>query len=434
MTKKIHFGWFSQYAGPVGFNNPKATEGADWRQPDMYQKMAQICEKGKFDFALFADHLGISSDSGKSIDSHVLQGVTVCHDSTVLAAMVAAQTNHLGVGATLSTSLTLPYQLARQLASLDHLSKGRVAWNIVTSYSKSAFDNFGHDSVPEHDARYDQADEFMELCYQLWNSWEKDAVVMDKESGMFADPSKVKPIHFEGDYYKCAGPLNMVPPVEGKPVTIQAGSSDRGMEFASRWADAVIVAKQTVDDMKIYYDSLKGRLHKYGRNPEEVKVLFIIKPIFAATEELARQKAAEPVSDYDLHRAISQLSTRMNRDLTQLDLDEPVPTMSEKEITGGQTTLSRHQTQGQRPTLRQIATKEVVGNNLDIVGTPEQVADQLQLIMETIGGDGFVLRVNPHEHQYMQEFVDMVVPVLQQRGAMRAEYTGHTLRDNLLEY
>jgi FMN-dependent oxidoreductase (nitrilotriacetate monooxygenase family) len=434
MTKKIHLGWFSQCAGPIGFNNPKATEGADWRQPELFQEMAQICEKGKFDFALFADHLGISLDSDNSIDSHVKQGVTICHDSTVLAAMVAAQTKHLGVGTTLSTSLTLPYQLARQLASLDHLTRGRVAWNIVTSYIKPAFDNFGYDSVPEHDARYDQADEFMELCYQLWNSWEKDAVVMDNASGIFADPDKVKPIHFEGDYYKCAGPLNMVPPAEGKPVTIQAGSSDRGMEFASRWADAVIVAKQTVDDMKAYYDNLKGRVHKYGRKPEDVKILFIIKPVVAATEELARQKAAEPVSDYELNRALSQLSSRMNFDLFKLNLDEPVPTMNEKEISGGQTTLSRHQTKGRRPTLREIATKEVIGNNLDIIGSPEQVADQLQHIMETVGGDGFVLRVNPHDHAYMRDFVDMVVPVLQQRGAMRKEYTGHTLRDNLLEY
>ncbi|TDF95173.1 NtaA/DmoA family FMN-dependent monooxygenase [Paenibacillus piri] len=434
MTNKIHFGWFSQCAGPIGFDSPNATEGADWREPEMYQKMAQICENGKFDFALFADHLGISVDSGNRIDTHVEQGVTVCHDSTVLAATVAAHTKHLGVGTTMSTSLTLPYQLARQISSLDHLTKGRVAWNIVTSYSKGAFDNFGYDSVPEHDARYDQADEFMDLCCQLWGSWEKDAVVMDKASGLFADPDKVKPIHFKGNYYKSAGPLNMVPPAAGRPVMIQAGSSNRGMEFASRWADAVIVAKQTVEDMKKYYDSLKEMARKYGRKPEEVKVLFIIKPIFAATEELAAQKAAEPVSDNELHRAITQLSHRMNFDLSKLELDEPVPVMNEKGITGGQTTLSRHQTAGHRPTLREIATREVVGNNLNITGTPEQVADQLQQIMETIGGDGFVLRVNPHEHGYMQEFVDTVVPVLQQRGAIRQQYTGDTLRDNLLEF
>lgn len=434
MTQQIHFGWFSQYAGPIGFNSPKATEGADWREPDMYQKMAQICEQGKFDFALFADQLGITTDEGNSTDTNVRQGVTVGHDSTVLAAMVAAHTKHLGVATTLSTSLTPPYHLARQMASLDHLTRGRIAWNIVTSYSKAAFDNFGIDNVPEHDARYDQADEFMELCYRLWGSWDKDAVVMDKESGLFADPAKVKPIHFKGDYYKSVGPLNMVPPPSGKPVTIQAGSSNRGIEFASRWADAVIVAKQTVEDMKKYYDSLKQSAVKHGRKPEDVKVLFIIKPIIGATEELAARKAAEPVSDYDLHRAISQLSHRMNFDLSKLPLDEPVPAMSEKTISGGQTTISRHQTAGRLPTLREIATKEVIGNNLDITGTPEQVADRLQHIIETIGGDGFVLRVNPHEHSYMQEFVDTVVPVLQRRGAMRREYTAKSLQGNLFEF
>lgn len=434
MPTKFHLGWFSQIAGPVGWNGPTASPDANWLEPEMYQRMAQICEKGKFDLALIADHHGISSDYGDSMDSYLQHGLTVCHDSTILATMIAAKTERLGVGTTIATTFTPPYHLARQLASLDYLSKQRIAWNIVTSYNKSGFLNFGLDDVIPHDMRYDIADEYMELCSRLWGSWEPDAVVMDREADRFADSDKVKPIRYEGSRYRSMGPLNMVPPRGGRPVTIQAGSSDRGMEFASRWADAVIVSKQTIADLKKYRDDVKARAEKYGRKPEDVKVLFIIKPVIGDTEAQAKEKAAQPVSEGELQRALSMLSSRMGFDLSKLELDAPVPSLNEKKIDGGQTTLSRHQTTSDRPTLRTICEREATGNNLDITGTPEQVADRMQHIIESVGGDGFVLRVNAHEHAYMQEFVDRVVPILQERGAMRASYAGSSLREHLMEF
>ena len=435
MSKKIHFGWFTEY-GPIGWNGADAAEGYDWRQPEVYQKMAAICEQGRFDFALFADHLGITSTYQDSLDNYIKYGLNgINHDSTMLAAMVAASTKHLGVGTTISTSLTAPYQLARQTASLDHLTKGRVGWNIVTTANIAGFRNYGIEEMKDHDARYDQADEYMELCSRLWGSWEPDSVIMDRESRVFADPSKVHRINFEGEYYKSQGPLNVLPTPQGRPTLIQAGSSARGKDFAARWADAVIVAKHNLDDMKSYYDDLKERAVKMGRHPDELKIFFIIKPVVGATEEIAaqRQKIRMNPTDLELHAALAAMSSRMSVDLAKFELDEPVPSMKEKSIQGGQTTLSRYQTAEKRPTLREMATEESAGNKANIIGTPEQVAEQLEHIMTTVGGDGFVVRVDAHDHGYMQEFVDTVIPVLQDRELVRREYTGKTLRENLFE-
>lgn len=436
MTKKMHFGWFTEY-GPIGWDNPNVPEGVDWRQPEAYQRMAAICEQGKFDFALFADHLGITSTYQGSIDNYIKYGLNgINHDSTLLAAMVAAATKHLGVGTTISTTLTPPYLLARQTASLDHLTKGRVAWNIVTTANIAGFQNFGIEQMPEHDARYDQADEYMDLCARLWSSWEPDAVMMDRSTGIFADPSKVKPVNFDGKYYKSRGPLNVLPTPQGRPTLIQAGASDRGKDFAARWADAVIVGKHHLGDMKAYYDDLKARAVKFGRKADDLKIFFIIKPVVGATEALAREKqqALQHPTDTAIHAALAAMSSRMSVDLSQYALDEPLPQLNEKKIQGGQTTLTRYVTAERRPTLREIAIEENAGNKAGIVGTPVQVADQLQHIMETVGGDGFVLRVDTHDHAYMEEFVSTVIPELQARKLVREEYTGKTLRDNLLEH
>jgi len=434
MPLTFHLGWFSQIAGPVGWDHPSTEPEANWLEIDMYERMAKECERGKFDFALIADHHGISSDYGASIDSYVRYGLSVCHDSTILAATIAARTERLGVATTMSTSFIPPYHLARQLSTLDHLSRQRIAWNIVTSYNPNAFKNLGLDTVVPHDTRYDVADEYMELCFRLWSSWASDAVVMDRSEGRFADPGKVRPIDFVGSHYRSAGPLNMVPPKHGRPVTIQAGSSDRGMSFAARWADAVIVSKQTPGDLKAYRDDIVSRAVRFGRKPEDIKVFIIIKPVVADTEAEARELAGRPVTDLEVKKALATLSSRMNFDLSKLKLDEPVPSLNEKSIVGGQTTLSRHQTTSQRPTLREICRREIIGNNLNITGTPEQVADRMQDIIEFVGGDGFALRVNAHDHAYMRRFVDTVVPLLQKRGAVRKDYAGTSLRDHLTEF
>jgi len=434
MAKKMHLGWFTE-SGPIGWDEPNATPG-DWRKPDMYQEMAKIVEKGMFDFALYADHNGITSSFKGSIENYVKYGLNgINHDSTMMAAMVAAVTKHIGVGTTISTTLTPPYLLARQLASLDHLTNGRVIWNVVTTGNSAGFLNFGIEQ-PSHDDRYEQAEEFLELCFKLWNSWERDAVIMDRKTGIFADPEKVKPINFEGKFYKSRGPLNVVPSPQGRPTIIQAGQSNRGRDFAAKWADAAIVGAHYLDDMKAYCDDITERLKKFGRKREDLKVFFIIKPVIGQTEEIVKQRleALNNPSESTIHAALSALSARMNFDLSQFNLDEPVPHIDENEIMGGQTTLSRFYTNGRRPTLRQIAIEEAAGNKGAIAGTPAQVAEQMHHIIETTGGDGFVIRVNVHEREYMQEFVDTVVPELQKRGAMRTEYKGRTVRENLMEF
>jgi FMN-dependent oxidoreductase (nitrilotriacetate monooxygenase family) len=288
--------------------------------------------------------------------------------------------------------------------------------------------------LPEHSSRYDQADEFMELCFKLWGSWDPDSVIMDRETGVFADPSKVKRVNHEGKYYKSRGPLNITPSPQGRPSIVQAGSSNRGMDFAARWADAIIVAKQTIEDMKAYHDDIKARAVKFGRKPEDLKVFYIIKPVIGETEEIAKQRAAEPPTDLALFAALAAMSSRSSVDLSKYPLDEPMPELGGSQIQGGQTTISRYQSGGRRPTLREIATKEASGNKLDIVGTPEQVATRLEEIIDYVGGDGFVVRVDSHGYYYLKEFVETVIPVLQDRGSVRREYTGKTLRDNLMEF
>jgi alkanesulfonate monooxygenase SsuD/methylene tetrahydromethanopterin reductase-like flavin-dependent oxidoreductase (luciferase family) len=211
------------------------------------------------------------------------------------------------------------------MTTLDHLSRGRIAWNVVTSYKVEEALNFGYQELLDHDKRYDRADEYMELCYQLWSSWDPDAVVMDPRTDTFADPSKVRPIDFEGTYYRSRGPLNATPSPQGRPVIIQAGASDRGQDFAARHAEAIIVPRETVDEMKQYYDAFKARVKKQGRDPDDCKVFFLTKPIIADTDEAAQQRADELYAKAPVEAGLASLSTMLQTDLSTYDLDKPLP-------------------------------------------------------------------------------------------------------------
>src|SRR5262249_35954263 len=216
------------------------------------------------------------------------------HDPGPVVGVRAAVTRRIGLAATLSTTFYPPYLLARLMTTLDHLSRGRIAWNVVTSYKREEALNFGYQELLDHDQRYDRADEYMELCYQLWASWEPDAVVMDSRTDTFADPAKVRTIDFEGTSSRPGGPLTATPSPQGRPVIIQAGTSERGQDFAARHAEAIIVGRETVDDMKQFYDAFKSRVQKHGRQPEDCKIFFLAKPIIGDTDEAAQRRAAAP--------------------------------------------------------------------------------------------------------------------------------------------
>jgi FMN-dependent oxidoreductase (nitrilotriacetate monooxygenase family) len=347
---------------------------------------------------------------------------------------MAAVTRRIGLAATLSTTFYPPFLLARLMTTLDHLSRGRAAWNVVTSYKVEEALNFGYEELLDHDQRYDRADEYMELCYRLWSSWDPDAVVMDQRTDTFADPAKVHPIDFAGTYYRSRGPLNATPSPQGRPVIIQAGASDRGQDFAARHAEAVIVSRETVDEMKQYYDGFKARVKKQGRAPDECKVFFLSKPIVGETDEAAQRRADELYAQAPVEAGLASLSTMMQIDLSTYDLDKPLPgKIQTRAIQGIRSQLDRFYMSGRTPTLRDIAARKVSIDSRPYIGSPERVAEELAQTIDAVGGDGFAIRqaIWPG---YVGPFVDKVIPLLQQRGAVRAEYSGTTLREHLREF
>lgn len=445
----MHFAWFvGTYYGPTGWDAKNASAGYDWREPEAYQEMASICERGLFDIAIVADRLGICNVYQESVDTYVKYGFDgVCHDSTVMAAMIAAGTQHIGVATTISTSLTQPYFMARQTASLDHVTKGRAAFNVVTTATGPGYEVMGLDETFEQGDRYERADEYMELCYQLWGSWEPDAVVMDSKTGVFADPSKVHMVDFVGKYYKCHGPLNVVSSPQGRPAIVQAGTSERGRDFAAKWADAVIASGGSAAEMKEFRDDVRRRAVVHGRDADDIKVFFGVLPVVGETEEIARHRSTrrsrwgwgpqelatqEAASDGNL----ALLSYQWNLDLSQFELDEPLPEIDLTTMKNTQAIpfLQKYYALDPRPTLREMLSKRSGTGGVSVIGTPEQVADQLEELFDEVGGDGFFLRVDVHNHAYMSEFVNTVIPVLQERGRARTEYVGRTLLENLHEF
>jgi FMN-dependent oxidoreductase (nitrilotriacetate monooxygenase family) len=448
VKKRMHFGWFvGTYYGPTGWDAPHASRGFDWREPEAYQHMAEICERGMFDIAIVADRLGVCNVYGDSVDKYVKYGFDgVCHDSTVMAAMIAAGTTHIGVATTISTSLTQPYFIARQTASLDHVTKGRAAFNIVTTATGPGYEVMGIDETFEQGDRYDRADEYMELCFELWNSWDPDAVIMDRETGVFADPSRVRNVDFDGKYYRCRGPLNVVSSPQGRPAIVQAGTSERGRDFAAKWADAVIASGANAAEMKAFYDDIKERAVKHGRSAEDVKILFGVQPVIGETEEIAQYRATRRSrwswgpQNPDTQAAafdgsIALLSYQWNLDLSKFPLDEPLPELDLTTMKNTQAVpfLQKYYALDPRPTLREMV-EQPANQRMPMMGTPVQVADQLEDLFDEVGGDGFFLRVDCYNHEYMSEFVNTVIPVLQARGRVRTEYTGRTLLDNLREF
>ena len=323
------------------------------------------------------------------------------HDPVPLAAMIAAATSRLGVVATMSTLAWPPFMLARVSTTIDHIAGGRFGWNIVTSGEDAAAQNFGLDKLPPRELRYAMADEYMELVYQLFDSWEPDAVVMDRERGIYADWRKVHPIHFEGEFFKCRGPLNTVPSPQRRPTFVQAGGSPRGRAFAAKHADSIIAPANQLAGMKEYRDDVRAHAVKFGRNPDDIKVLFLVYPILGETSEEAREKHRRMVTaPAFVEAALAASGTITDIDFSQFDLDEPLPRLT---TNGEQGSLDKFQQWGSGKTLRQLAS-ERFDSELDLIGTPDEVADQMGQAMEEVGGDGFLIstpfqRDQPPLHQ-----------------------------------
>jgi FMN-dependent oxidoreductase (nitrilotriacetate monooxygenase family) len=351
--------------------------------------------------------------------------------------MMGAVTKNIGLGATLSTSLYPPFLLARLMGTLDHLTAGRAAWNLVTSVHTSAAQNYGQDDLPPHDERYNIADEYIDLVRKLWDSWEPDAIVQDRETGVFADPSKVNPVNFAGKYFKSRGPLNVPSSPQRHPVIIQAGTSGRGQEFSSANADMVIAHKNTLADMKTYVAQFRGALEKAGRDPSSCKIFFSIKPVMGETEQMAKEMWDRNYQNSSVEKGLSYLSGTMNVDFSKFDLDKPLP--PDLPVSGMIGKLLQHTQANKTLTLREIAKHEGMSETYPICGTPEHCADVIEHTAKESGADGFHFRpAGPGgavgDIYYLMEVATKLMPILQRRGLARTSYSGRTLKENLLAF
>ncbi|GGX05235.1 monooxygenase [Streptomyces malachitofuscus] len=390
-----------------------------------FQQLAQTAERGLLDSVFLADGLALWGN----IRHNALGGF----EPLTLLSALAAVTEHVGLIATVSTTFNEPFHTARKFASLDHLSGGRAGWNIVTSGTVDEARNFGQDQHLEHRLRYERAREFVEVATKLWDSWEDDAILLDRARGIYADTDKVRAIHHRGEHFQVQGPLNVSRSPQGHPLLVQAGSSEDGREFAARYAEAVFTAQQTLSDGQSFYKDLKSRLARYGRTEDQLLVLPGIAPVIGPTEAealaLERELTELQVPEY----GIAQLSGMLGTDLTGLPLDGPLPELpEERDINGNKSrfTLVAELARRDGLTLRELVARLGAGRGHRVfAGTPEQIADQLEEWFTHGAADGFNI-MPPHLPGGLEDFVDHVVPVLQRRGLFRTEYTGRTLREH----
>lgn len=409
---------------------------AAWRHPQAQadgrfnfahlKSVTQLAERGLFDAVFLAD--GLSARTG----ANGLTSNSAGFEPVTLFSALSSVTKHIGFIATASTTYEDPYILARKFASLDLLSDGRAAWNVVTTGGAEAAGNFGLDAHPDHALRYERAREFVEVVRSLWDSWEDDAFLLDKQSGHFYDPSKVHALNHHGKHLRVRGPLNTPRPVQGHPVIVQAGASNDGRELAAQTAEVIFTAWQTLEEAQAFYRDVKGRLAKYGRHPDELKVMPGVFPVIGRTEAEAQAKLQE-LQDLILPQVgLAQLSALIGGfDLSAYPIDGPVPELPETNNNKSRQALLLKLARERNLTIRQLYLS-IAGarGHWQLVGTASQIADQLQTWFENEAADGFNV-MPPVMPGALHDFVELVVPELRRRGLFRTSYEGRTLRENL---
>jgi FMN-dependent oxidoreductase (nitrilotriacetate monooxygenase family) len=432
--KKMHLAGF-QIAAQTTHSH------AAWRHPatranflelSYYQNLARIMERGKFDFMFFADVLATPRRYGNDIKDPIRRGTqgAMGLDPTMVVAALISATEKLGLAVTKSATYFTPFDIARSFATLDHLSGGRMAWNVVTGLNQAEGQNFGYEDMLDHEQRYDRAEEFLETAFELWGSWEDGALVQDRQGGVFADPAKVHEINHVGPHFKVRGPLNVPRSPQQRPVIIQAGSSPRGKDYAARWAETVFEIDPTSDSRKAYYRDVKDRVVKFGRDPDQVKIFPAMVPFVAQTESQARESQAMHNELADPISGLITMSMHTDHDFSQYPLDKPVADIKAPG-SQGLFAVCRALSLKNELTLRDVGKLYAQGITLpQLVGTPSQIADMLEFYMDNEEADGFMISA-AYSPLAFEHFVDMVVPELQRRGLFRAEYTGATLRENL---
>jgi len=406
-----------------------------WRQPDSpgggdpdfeaWLHLARIAERGKLDSVFFADFVGMGADDVRGIASRPAGGG---FDPLPLISALAVTTRNIGLIATVNTNFSHPYTLARQMASIDHLSDGRVGWNVVSSLSPGSIRTFGVEPL-DHAGRYERAAEFIELAKKLWDSWDDHAFDHpDKSSGRFLDPGAVHPVNHRGRHFSVESVLDVARPVQGYPVFVQAGNSEAGRDFAAHHAEMIYAAAQFVEDARSFYDDVKGRMAAFGRSPDQIKITPGLSFAIGRTEAEAREKFEALQANVDFSGPVEL----MGEDVSHLPLDEPLPdNLVIPENGKGRWEQVIRLGKRESLTLRQLILRyNVVRGHRVVVGTPGQVAGQIEDWFQRGVVDGFNL-IPPLNPGFLEDFVDLVVPELQRKGIFRTEYEGNTLRENL---
>ena len=423
MQRQMHLGSLSHGVGGhvAGWRMPGAESHKERFEPIARAVLA--AERGKFDFVFFADAVNTGADAAPTF--------VVRFEPLTLLGALSVVTDRIGLVATVSTTYSEPYNVARAFASLDHLSQGRVGWNVVTGSSPDAAANFSRDKHPPHAERYAMAEEYIEVTKALWDSWEDNAVVANRQTGLFIDTSKMHVADHAGEYFKVKGPLNASRPPQGYPVIFQAGASDRGLELAGATAEVVFATQSFQEEAIAFSRKLRDCVEAAGRSRDSVKVMLGVSTIVADTEQEAQDIVAKLGAMVEPVAAMRVLSDRVGIDLNQYDLDGPLPELPPSTMMQGHARVLESIARRRNLTIRQLRDYAAVSSGHRVLmGTPTQVADDLESWFKSGACDGFAI-MTPYSPQPFETFVDRVVPILVERGLFRKEYAGKTLREHL---
>ena len=427
----VHFGWFLGAGfGVQGWGDPTYGVGYDWTQPRIYQDAARAFEAAAFDLLVIEDGVAVPDTYRGTAEGNLAAARFVPkHDPLPLVPYLLGATERLGIVPTLSASFWEPYTAARLLATLQHFAHGRLGFNVVTSGSDLAAQNYGLDKQIEHDLRYDRADEWVDVVRKLWRSWEPGTVLEDTANGVYADFSKVHTIDHEGRFFRVRGPLNTLPPEE-EPVMVQAGASGRGQAFAGQHSDVVLALASTPERMKAHRDGVRQAAADAGRDPDSITVLFVVGPIPTANaEHTASVKAGRAeLTQAAIDEQLQSISYLTNIDFATFDLDAPLPSFETNSNRGTLDNFVKSAPAGS--TLREVLAARAKADGLAVIGTPTQIADRLGELADGSGADGFLFTGQVHP-AHVHRTLDPLVPALRDAGLLQHELTATTLRGNL---
>jgi FMN-dependent oxidoreductase (nitrilotriacetate monooxygenase family) len=421
-NRQMHLGLFLQGTGvhPGGWRLPGAYDS--FQELSYIQAIARSAERGKFDMIFMSDHLHADPKAHPSF--------IVRLEPTTLLAALATTTTYIGLGATVSTTYSDPFSVARVFASLDHISKGRAAWNLVTTMHAGAASNFGT-SHADHARRYERAGEFIDVVLGLWDCWDGDAIVADRETGVYVDPGKIRSLNHEGTFFKVKGPLHIGRTPHGRPIVLQAGGSDAGLALGARTADVMFSVVQDFDEARAAYSALKEKIPQFGRSPEHVKLLPGVMPIVGRTDREAFDLLQSLQGNTAPGVAMAVLSERLGCDMSSCDLDGLIPELPLADTSHAFSRILLAKARRDRMTLRDLYNLNAAARGHWVLcGSPSTIADTLQRWFESGAADGFII-MPPYFPEGFDDFIDLVVPILQERCLFRCEYRGTTLRDHL---